>query len=122
VEENISHARRVQNQWDRERRDKWRAKSRAFSLFSLTSRGLSTKNSSWKAKQLILHTTVTFYGDCMKMFKDFASTFGDRSTGCSITTTHCLTLPFSPGILFLPKTTWLSSPNHLTFLCFSNVR
>jgi hypothetical protein len=25
------------------------------------------KNSSWQAKQSIPHTTVTFYGDCVKM-------------------------------------------------------
>jgi hypothetical protein len=31
---------------DRKRRDRWRAKSRACSSFSLTSRGLFTKNSS----------------------------------------------------------------------------
>jgi transposase len=40
------------------------AKSRACSSFSLTSRGLFTKKSSWQAKQSILYATVTFYGDC----------------------------------------------------------
>jgi hypothetical protein len=65
--------------------------------FLLTSRGLFTKNSSWQAKQSIPHTTVTFYGDCKKMCKDFALNFGNNRTGCCNTTTHCLTLPFSPG-------------------------
>jgi hypothetical protein len=31
------------------------------------------------------------------MCEDFTPNFGDKRTGCCITTTHCLTLPFSPG-------------------------
>jgi hypothetical protein len=54
----------------------------------LTSRG----NSSWQAKQSFLHTTVTFYDDCMKMCEDFAPNFGDKGTGCCITTTYHVTL------------------------------
>jgi hypothetical protein len=65
--------------------------------FSLTSRGLFTKNLSWLAKPSIPNTTVMFYGDCMKMCEDFAPNLGDKRTGCCITTTHHLTLPFSPG-------------------------
>jgi hypothetical protein len=42
-----------------------------------------------------------FYDNCMKMFEDFALSFGVNRTG--ITTTHRLTLPFSPGNS-LPKT------------------
>jgi hypothetical protein len=38
-----------------------------------------TKNSSWQAKQSIPHTTVTFYGDCMKMCEDFAPNFGEQN-------------------------------------------
>jgi hypothetical protein len=34
--------------------------------FSLTSRELFIKNSSWKAKQSISHTTVMFHGECLK--------------------------------------------------------
>jgi hypothetical protein len=29
----------------------------------------------------ILHTAVTFYGDCVKMCKDFAPNFGDKILG-----------------------------------------
>jgi hypothetical protein len=36
------------------------------------------------------------------MCEDFAPNFGDKRTGCCVTTTHRLTLPFSPGN-FLPK-------------------
>jgi hypothetical protein len=61
----------------------------------LISRGLFTKNSSWQAKQS-MHTTVTFYSDCVKMCEDFALNFGDKRTGCCIMTMHCLTLPCSP--------------------------
>jgi hypothetical protein len=38
------------------------------------------------------------YGDCMKMCEDFTPNFGNKIIGCCITTTHCLTLPFSQGI------------------------
>jgi hypothetical protein len=34
---------------------------------------LTSKNSSWQAKQSIPHTTVTFYGGCMKMCEDFGT-------------------------------------------------
>jgi hypothetical protein len=70
---------------------------RACSSFSLTSRGLFTNNSSWQAKQSIPHTTLMFYGDCVKMFEDFAPNFEDKRTGCCIMTTHHLMPPFSPG-------------------------
>jgi hypothetical protein len=117
---------KVQTHWDRKRWDRWRAKSWACSSFSLTSRGLFTKNSSRQAKQSVLHTTVTFYGNCMKMRKGSAPNSGDN---CCITTMHRLTLPCSPRNCWT-KTTWLSSPAHathliwlpVTFLCFPNWR
>jgi hypothetical protein len=62
---------------------KRRVKSRACSSLSLTSRELFTRNSSWQAKQSIPYTTVTFYGDCVKMYQDFALNFGDKRTGYS---------------------------------------
>jgi hypothetical protein len=62
------------------------------------------KNSSWQAKQSISHTTVTFYCYCVKMCEDLAPKFGDKMTGCCITATHRLTLPFSPW-RFLSKIT-----------------
>jgi hypothetical protein len=58
---------------------------------SLTSRGLFINNSSWQAKQSIPHTTVMFYGDCVRMCKDFAPNFDN------ITTTHGLILSSSLG-------------------------
>jgi hypothetical protein len=33
----------------------------------------------------------------VKMCEDFAPNFGDKAAGHCITTTHRLTLPFSPG-------------------------
>jgi hypothetical protein len=71
--------------------------------------GLFTKNSNWQAKQSIPHITVTFYGDCVKTCEHFAPNFGYKRTGCCITTTHRLALPFSPGNVF-PHPTWLSPP------------
>jgi hypothetical protein len=53
---------------------------------NLTSRKLFTKNSSWRTKQSIPHTTVTFYVDSVKMCEDFAPNLGDERVGCCITT------------------------------------
>jgi hypothetical protein len=64
-----------------------------------------TKNSSWQAKQSIPHTTMTLYGDCVKMCKEFVPKFGDKRTGCCITK---MQLPFSLGNFCL-KTAWLST-------------
>jgi hypothetical protein len=58
---------------------------------------LFINNSSWQAKQSILHTTVTFCSDCVKISEDYVPKFGDKTTGCCITT-HCLTLIFGWGI------------------------
>jgi hypothetical protein len=46
-------------------------------------KGLFTKNLSWQAKQSILHTTVMFYSNCVKMCKDFYPNFGDKRTDCN---------------------------------------
>jgi hypothetical protein len=69
-------------------------------FFLFISRGLFTKILSWQAKQSIPHTTVMFYGDCVKTCEDCAPNFGDKRTGYCITTTRLFTLPFSPGIFF----------------------
>jgi hypothetical protein len=86
---------KVKTHRDRKRRDRWRAKSRACSSFYLTSRWLFIRNTSWQAKQSIPHTTVTSYGDCVNICEIFAPppplNFGDKSTGCCITTKHHLT-------------------------------
>jgi hypothetical protein len=62
-------------------------------------RGLFIKNLSWQAKQSIQHTTVTLYGDCVKICEYFASNVGDKRTGCCIATMHRNTF-FSPGNFF----------------------
>jgi hypothetical protein len=98
-EERMSLTRKVKTQWDLKWRNKWRAKSRACSSFSLTSRGLFTRNSPWQAKQSIPHTTVTCYGDFVNICDHFTPNFDDKKTDCCVTTTHRLTLPFSPGNL-----------------------
>jgi hypothetical protein len=47
-----------------------------------------------------LDSTLKFYGGCVKMCEDFAPNFGDKITGCCITTT----CRFSPGsFFFYPK-------------------
>jgi hypothetical protein len=50
---------------------------------------------SWQLKHSIPHNIVTFYGDCVKMWEDFAPNFGDKRTGCQITTHYLL---FHQGI------------------------
>jgi hypothetical protein len=44
----------------------------------LCHRGDCSMDSFWEAKQSIPYTTVTFYGDCRKMCKDFTPNFGDQ--------------------------------------------
>jgi hypothetical protein len=34
------------------------------------------------AEQSVPHTTMKFYGDCVKMCEDLAPNFGDKRTGC----------------------------------------
>jgi hypothetical protein len=56
---NKPYNRKVQTHWLQKRRDGLRARSRrACSLI--------TKNLSWQAKQPIPHTTMVFYGNCVK--------------------------------------------------------
>jgi hypothetical protein len=52
------------------------------------------------AGQSLPHTTVMFYGDSLKMWKDFDLDFGDKRTGCCIITMHCVTLHYSAGRFF----------------------
>jgi hypothetical protein len=47
--------------------------------------------SSRQAKQPIPHTTLTLFDDCVEMCEDFASDFGDKRTGCCVTTTTLFT-------------------------------
>jgi hypothetical protein len=41
-----------------------------------------------------VNSAYNFYGDCVKTCEDSAPNFGDKTTGCCITTTHRLTLSF----------------------------
>jgi hypothetical protein len=100
-EESMNHTWKSQTQQDQ----KWQTseeQSQEHAHHFLISRGLFTKISFWQAKQSSLLTTVTFYGDCVEMCEDFTPKFGEKRTGCCITTTHCLTLLFSPAN-FSPK-------------------
>jgi hypothetical protein len=51
----------------------------------------------------------------VRMYEDFAPIFGDKRYGCCITTRHSLTLSHPPPS-FWPKTKWLPSHTHPTFL------
>jgi hypothetical protein len=53
-----------------------------------------SKNLPWQAKQSILHTSEAFYGECMEACEDFATNFGNKRTGCYITTTQRLMVFF----------------------------
>jgi hypothetical protein len=90
---------------------------RACSSFSLASTRLFTNNSSWQAKESISHNAVVFYGYCLRMCEDYATKFGDKGTSGCITTTHRLTLLFSPGNILI-KSNMTIVHTHLTFLVF----
>jgi hypothetical protein len=79
-----------------------KSKVKVMLIIFFDTKGLCSKNSPWQAKQSITHTTVTLYGDCVKMSEDFAPNFDNKKTVYCITTKHRLTLPFSPGNI-LPK-------------------
>jgi hypothetical protein len=55
--------------------------------------------------------------ETVKMCEDFAPNFDDKITGCCITTTHRLTLPFSPGN-FVTKNSMTVIPNPPCFSLF----
>jgi hypothetical protein len=52
---------------EKARQVKSKAKSMLNIFFHI--KGIVHKESSWQAEQSILHTTVTFYGDGMKVYK-----------------------------------------------------
>jgi hypothetical protein len=56
-----------------------------------------------------------FYGGCVKMCENFTLNFGNKSTGCCITTTLCLTLPFPTGIFFTENNMAVVPPPTLLF-------
>jgi hypothetical protein len=74
-----------------------------------------TKNLSSQAKQSILNTTVTFYGDCVKMCEDFAPNIGDKTIGCCITTKHHTSF-FTKN--FLPKKQHVCCPSSTLLFSF----
>jgi hypothetical protein len=92
----------VQGRPKKEIQVKSKVKSMLSILFDV--KGIVCKELSWQAKHLISNTAVMFYCVCIEMCKDFTLNFGNKRTGCCITTMHHFTLPFSPGN-FLPKTT-----------------
>jgi hypothetical protein len=59
---------------------------------------------------------VMFYGDCVKMCKDFAQNFGDKIAAWCFATTHRLTLPFHRE--FLTKINVTVVPHPLYFSLF----
>jgi hypothetical protein len=89
--------------------------SRACSSPSLKIKGTADK------EFVLADPTVNsaYYSDVLrrqrvKICEDFAPNFGDKRTGCCITTTHRLTFSFPSGNI-LPKPTRLSSPPTLLF-------
>jgi hypothetical protein len=76
----------VRGRQKRARQVKSKFKSMPINFFGI--KGIAHKDSSSQAKQSILHATLTFYGNCVKMCEDFAPNFGDKRTGCCITIAH----------------------------------
>jgi hypothetical protein len=98
-----------------------RVKSKACSLFSLTSKGLLTKNLASQAKQPIPHTTLTFYCDCVKIWEDFSPKFDDERTGCCITTTLRLILPFHQWIFVQKQHDYRPHPPYFSLFSHLNI-
>jgi hypothetical protein len=61
----------------------------------------------------LIETIATFHVNCLLIWEDSALNFGDETTGCCMTATCRLKLPFSPRNVLLK--TWLSSPPTLLF-------
>jgi hypothetical protein len=80
--------------------------------FSFTSRGLFKKKKFVLAGQTVNSAyNSELYVDCMKMYQDFTSKFGENRTGCCITTMYHFHL--HQGIFYQTQQDFLSPPNLL---------
>jgi hypothetical protein len=79
---------KVQTHWDQKRQDREEQSQKHAQHVLWHQRDCSQKNSSWQVKQSIWHITVAFYGDCVKICKDFAQNFDGKRNGCCIMTMH----------------------------------
>jgi hypothetical protein len=84
---------KVQTQWGQKGKTGEEKVKSMFIIFFHIKETVHKKNLSCQTKQSSPHTTVMFYGDCVKMCEDFTPNFSDKR----ITTTHHPTLPFSSG-------------------------
>jgi hypothetical protein len=115
---------KVQTQQGQKRQDK----RRACLSFSLTSRGFFSQNSSWQAKQPIPHTTITFYGNCLKMCEDFARTLATKELTLASWISTVSHFPFHRGILDQkqhdchPQPTVLAWIGPMQLFCFPDSR
>jgi hypothetical protein len=64
----------------RDRRVKIKVMSMLIIFFVI--KGIAHKEFVLAGQIVIPHTTVTFYGDCVKMCENFAPNFGDKRIGC----------------------------------------
>jgi hypothetical protein len=81
-------------------------------------RDCSQRIRPWQARQSIPHTIMTFYGHCVKVFKDFAPNFGDKRTDCCIRQ-HIVSHFFFHHRIFYQKQNDCRPPPNLLF-CFSD--
>jgi hypothetical protein len=80
------------------RQVKSKAKSMLITFYDI--KGIVHKEFILAGQIINPHTTVTFYGDCIKMCEDFTPNFGNKRTGCCIMTKLRHTLPFPQGNFF----------------------
>jgi hypothetical protein len=89
-----------------------KSKVRNMHIISLDIKVILRKNSSRQSNQSIPHTAVMFYGYSVNMYENFFPNFGNKRTGCSITTRRC----FHHTIVCKIKLTVVPNPSYSPYL------
>jgi hypothetical protein len=119
VEESMSCIRKVQTHWDRMWRDRWRAKSRACSSYSLTSRELLTKNHFGRLNSQFHILLWHFTANAWKCASTSLGTLATKELAVAARQHIVSHFLFHQGIFDQKQHDCCPHP---TFLCFSHQR